>query len=136
MRLLHWQEAFSVFKLRSSYYWVLPTQGELYNKMIETWKLNILWTNWNVELKFPGMKHDFLNILYLILKTQNGLAKLVFTTTRKCLLWLENCIALSQFGLVWTGIGLRTCHNVISKAKQIFFTSDSKYLILRIVNTI
>jgi len=34
-------------------------KGELCNVMTETWKLKILWANWNAELKSPWMEHGF-----------------------------------------------------------------------------
>ena len=62
------------FQVARSFLITERAKGKLCNKMIETWKLKILRTNWNFEFKSPGMEHDFLsqNKLYFILKTKTA----------------------------------------------------------------
>ena len=91
----------------------------LCNKLIETWKLKILWANWNDELKSPGMKYGFLiqNKLYFILKTSLASAFSFQLTQNIChnneesSLWLENLIFF-----IWIFLNL---HFVAKKIRYI-----------------
>ena len=72
--LFNWREAFSDFMLRC-FSNTRRAEGKPSIKKIKTWKLKMLWTNWKVKSKSPGMmEHGFLsqNKIYFIMKTKRA----------------------------------------------------------------